>query len=317
MVEDLRAALRRARASVGEAVGATVAAVPALEPAFVSLGIAVSRWHLPGTLYWDSHEALARRLRASGRRFREFDVFGIPITLDITDMSASLRYFHRQPYEPDLTAFIAAFVRPGSVFVDIGANAGLFSVLAARCASPGGRVLSFEPHPEARARLRDLVEVNGLTDVVTTSPHAVSDVSGHSVRLFVTGASELSTIDPSAAPLGGLHRYDHSIEVPVTTLDDWLEAAGPPWSTGRLDLIKIDVEGEEASVIRGMARTLARLPAATIACETSPDSEADRLLRSAGFSVRPLEQLAGRVCNLLYTRGELLESVSSPSRGST
>ena len=63
------------------------------EPAFVSIGLAMSRWDLPGTLYWDSHEALARRLRANGRRFREFDILGHPLTLDITDMSVAGRYF--------------------------------------------------------------------------------------------------------------------------------------------------------------------------------------------------------------------------------
>ena len=171
---------------------------------------------------------------------------------------------------------IPRYVKPGSVFVDIGANAGLFTVLAGRCASPGGRVLSFEPHPEARARLRQVVELDGLSDVVTSSPDAVSDVSGDSVRLFLTSASELSTIDPSGAPLVALHPYEGSIDVPVTTLDDWLEAAGPPWSTGGIDLIKIDVEGAEALVLRGMSRTLARLPVLTIACETSPGSEADQ-----------------------------------------
>ncbi len=218
-------------------------------------------------------------------------------------MGASyLRYFHAQPYEPQLTAFIAEAVRPGSVFVDVGANIGLFTLLAARCASPGGRVLAFEPHPGARARLRHLIELNGLTDVVTVSDAALSDRSAPATTLFLASDSALSTLDPALAPLGDLHPFRTSVTVPVSSLDDWLAASGPAWALTPIDVMKIDVEGTEERVLRGMARTLARHPSLKIVCETTAGSAADDLLKAAGFSASALESLHGSVGNYLYVK---------------
>jgi FkbM family methyltransferase len=242
-----------------------------------------------------------RRLRRSGRRFRTLKVAGHPILLDITDASAYLRYFHSQPYEPELTAFIARAVRPGSVFVDVGANIGLFTLIAARCASPGGHVLAFEPHPEARRRMLHLLDVNGLRGVVTVSDAALSDRSVTAAPLFLTSDSVLSTLDPSVAPLGAAYPFTTSVPVPQATLDDWL-AASPEWAEMPIDVIKIDVEGTEERVVLGMTQTLARHRALQIVCETTAGSAADHLLQAAGFSVSPLEARRGRFGNYLYRR---------------
>ena len=302
MLKPLAGLLRRGRTAIAEALAAAVAAMPFLEPPFIAAGRRAARWHYPGTVYWESHEALARRLRSSGRRFRALTIVGHPLILDVTDGSAYLRYFHAQPYEPQLTAFIAEAVRPGSVFVDVGANIGLFTLLAARCASPGGRVLAFEPHPGARAQLRHLIELNGLTDVVTVSDAALSDRSAPAATLFLASDSALSTLDPALAPLGDLHPFRTSVKVPVSSLDDWLAASGAAWAITPIDVMKIDVEGTEERVLRGMTRTLARHPSLKIVCETTAGSAADDLLKAAGFSAGALESLHGSVGNYLYVK---------------
>jgi len=302
MLKPLAGLLRRGRTAIAEALAAAVAAMPFLEPPFIAAGRRAARWHHPGTVYWESHEALARRLRSSGRRFRALTIVGHPLILDVTDGSAYLRYFHAQPYEPQLTAFIAEAVRPGSVFVDVGANIGLFTLLAARCASPGGRVLAFEPHPGARAQLRHLIALNGLTDVVTVSDAALSDRSAPATTLFLASDSALSTLDPALAPLGGLHPFRTSVKVPVSSLDDWLAASGAAWALTPIDVMKIDVEGTEERVLRGMTRTLARHPSLKIVCETTAGSAADDLLKAAGFSASALESLHGSVGNYLYVK---------------
>ena len=302
MLKPLAGLLRRGRTAIAEALAAAVAAMPFLERPFIAAGRRAARWYYPGTVYWDSHEALARRLRRSGRRFRQLTIVGHPLILDVTDGSAYLRYFHARAYEPQLTAFIAEAVRPGSVFVDVGANIGLFTLLAARCASPGGRILAFEPHPGARAQLRELIDMNGLTDGVTVSDAALSDRSAPATTLFLSSDSSLSTLDPTFAPLGGLHPFRTGVKVPVSSLDDWLEASGPPWAIASIDVMKIDVEGTEERVIRGMTRTLARHPSLKIVCETTAGSTADDLLKAAGFSVNALESLRGSVGNYLYVK---------------
>jgi FkbM family methyltransferase len=301
MLKPLTGLLRAGRTALAETLSAAVAAWPAAERPFIAAGTSLARWHYPGTVYWESHEALARRLRISGRRFRTLNVVGHPIVLDITDASAYLRYFHAQPYEPELTALIAETVRPGSVFVDIGANVGFFTLLAARCASPGGRVLAFEPHPEARGRMLHLLGLNGLTSIVTVSDVALSDGPAAAAPLFLTTDSVLSTLDPSLAPLGEDFPFTTTVEVPLASLDDWL-AASPEWANTRIDVVKIDVEGTEERVLRGMSHTVSRHPSLTIACETTTGSPADNLLQAAGFSARPLDVSRGSFGNHLYRR---------------
>jgi FkbM family methyltransferase len=302
MLKPVAELLRRGRTAVAETLGAAVAAMPVLERPFIAAGKGAARWHYPGSVYWESHQALARRLRTSGRRFRTLDILGQPIVLDITDSSAYMRYFHAEPYEPELTAFIAEVVRPGSVFVDVGANIGLFTLLAARRASPGGRVLAFEPHPEARARMQHLLALNGLADLVTVSDAALSDRSGPNAPLFLASDSVLSTLDPSVAPLAAEYAFSTSVDVPVASLDDWLAAAGPAWSETPIDVMKIDVEGTEERVLRGMTRTLARNPSIRIVCETTAGGATDILFKAAGFTVRPLDVRRGSFGNYLYTK---------------
>jgi FkbM family methyltransferase len=301
MLKPLAGLLRAGRTAVAETLGAAVAAWPVAERPFIAAGTTLARWHYPGTVYWESHEALARRLRINGRRYRTLDVAGHRIVLDVTDASAYMRYFQAQPYEPELTAFIAEAVHPGSVFVDIGANVGLFTLLAARCASPGGRVLAFEPHPGARARMQHLLELNRLTPAVTVSGAALSDRSAPGAPLFLTSDSVLSTLDPSVAPLGAAYPFGTSVEVPVATLDEWL-ADSPEWGGRRIDVIKIDVEGTEDRVLHGMTHTLARHRSVKIVCETTAGSTADDFLKASGFSVRPLESRLGGFGNYLYHR---------------
>jgi FkbM family methyltransferase len=302
MLKPLAGLLRGGRTALAETLGAAVAAIPVLEAPYIAAGMRAARWHYPGTVYWESHQALTRRLRTSGRRFRTLDILGHAIILDVTDSSAYMRYFHAQPYEPELTAFLADTVRPGSVFVDVGANIGLFTLLAARCASPGGRVLAFEPHPDARARMQHLLTLNGLTNLVTVSNAALSDRSGPAAPLFLASDSVLSTLDPSVAPMKDEYAFRTSVDVPVSSLDDWLAASGPAWTDTPIDVIKIDVEGTEARVLHGMARTLARSPSLKIVCETAAGGAADDLLKAAGFTVRPLESRRGTFGNYLYIR---------------
>jgi FkbM family methyltransferase len=302
MHSGLKRRLRSARGGIANAIAALVDTWPPLERPFIVVGSRAARWHWPGTLYWESHQALMRRLRASGRPFRTVSVMGHALLLDVTDGSVSMRYFHDQPYEPHLTALIADTMRDGSVFIDVGANTGFFTMLAGRCAFPRGRVLAFEPHPAARAQMVRALALNGLGEVVTVSDAALSDQPAPAARLFTTTDSVLSTLDPALAPLGDEYSFLTSVEVPVSTLDNWLDTAGPEWMNRAIDLIKIDVEGVEERVLRGMTRTLDRNPSLQLVCETHAGSPADRLLQSAGFSVQPLDISRPGFGNFLYAR---------------
>ncbi len=138
-------------------------------------------------------------------------------------------------------------VEPGSVFFDIGANVGFFTLLGARLVGSSGAVVAFEPHPENAERLRRNVELNSFehVDIVV---QAVSDVSGD--RLLDARHSATAALLPSeqADSAAGF------VRVETTWLDDFL-AARPDLEP---DVVKIDAEGHEVEIVRGMLDTLCR-----------------------------------------------------------
>src|SRR5918993_624309 len=175
----VRSTLKAVRALHSRTLGALVARLPALEPAFIAAGRRMAATsHLLGTVYWYAQDDLIRRLRESGNRFRRLRVAGIDVYLDVTDGSARLHYFHGQPYEPGSAEALRNSLTPGAVFVDVGANIGYFTVLAARMVGDAGRVVAFEPHPEALRVLRAALDVNQVSHVVDVVEAAAAATAG-------------------------------------------------------------------------------------------------------------------------------------------
>jgi FkbM family methyltransferase len=132
----------------------------------------------------------------------------------------------------------------GSVFVDVGANVGIYTLAVARHLSRGGgRVICFEPHPVNFARLREHIVLNGL-DNITAEELGVSDAPG---QLEVAGSEH-----PGNWTL--LSQGPLRFTIALTTLDDYF-AKHP---VERLDAIKLDIEGVEPKAIQGARRTIER-----------------------------------------------------------
>jgi FkbM family methyltransferase len=293
--------LRAARGAYAAAAGAVVAAVPPLERPFIRANRAIEkRSRILDGLYWYATESLLQRLRASDRRFRRVTLAGHDVVLDITDGSARLFYFHGIEYEPSLVRALDRLIAPGDVFVDIGANIGFFSVLAAQNAGPAGRVIAFEPHPGAREIFRAAIAINHLGGTIEIVEAAVGAPGPRSTRLFLTDNSMLSSTDPERAPLRDDYPFTSAIDVPLVTLDSWLGSRRE--LAPRIAAIKIDVEGTEADVLAGMNETLDACPGAAIICETDADGTVDRALRARGYTASPLDLWKGTFGNYLYER---------------
>jgi FkbM family methyltransferase len=255
-----------------------------------------------GGLYWFAHLDLATRLRASGNIYRRLAVGPVTVWLDVTDHTGRLHYFFQQPYEPGLVRHLSGRLRPGDVFIDIGAHIGLFSVLAAHLVGPSGRAVAFEPYPESRERLRRLADLNGLGERIEIVAAALSDHAAAAAPLYMTDDSTLSTLDPDHSPMFVRQAFGRSVPVEVMTFDGWL--ATRPDLGRRLAVIKIDVEGHEGRVIAGMHHMLEAGRPVDVICETSEGSDADRWLKSAGFSATVLDlyEAARKYGNHLYQR---------------
>ncbi|MEX0853091.1 MAG: FkbM family methyltransferase [Bauldia sp.] len=138
-------------------------------------------------------------------------------------------------------ALLLHFLRPGELFVDVGANVGSYSILAA--AAVGADVIAFEPGKEARAWLNRNIELNRVGDRVDVRDHAVGSRSG--TTCFTKG---LDTVNHLV--LDGAVDTEAIETVEMVTLDDALDDRSAV-------MLKVDVEGFETEVLRGAAATLA------------------------------------------------------------
>jgi FkbM family methyltransferase len=203
----------------------------------------------------------------------------------------------RQHYEREL-AYLGDLISPGTVVVDAGANCGIYTVAAARLVGPSGRVLSFEPGMESYSVLQKNIEMNRFQNVRAYRV-ALSDQDG-SARLYhdQRGPASFSLGNPNDEE----SRYE---DVPTRTLSAVLEEE----AVDRVALIKLDVEGAEELILRGMKKTLI-CSRPKIIWEVNPS--AARRLRLSPFGAWDLLKGCGYRFFLLHDSGLPKEVVTPP-----
>lgn len=144
-------------------------------------------------------------------------------------------------------------IRSGDVVVDVGANDGYFTLLFSDIVGKAGAVYAFEPVAPTFERLVQRLDDAAWFDNVTATLAACGEAEGAATMLVPDGdwgQAALAHHDAASWSSGGrVERFDTRI----IRLDSYLAAAGP----GRVDFVKIDVEGAELHVIRGLLKTLA------------------------------------------------------------
>ena len=159
-------------------------------------------------------------------------------------------------YEPHVAALFRRFLRPGMNVIDIGANIGVFALLAAACVGPGGSVLAMEPNP-ANARLIEASRrVNGFTQLAVCQAAAGAATGLLALHAFDSNGTT-SAIEQEAALLTTAHT------VAALRVDDLVRGRA-------IDFVKIDVEGAEYLALLGCADMIGRCHP-VIVSEFSPD----------------------------------------------
>jgi len=145
-------------------------------------------------------------------------------------------------YESATTQLFKQLLKPGMTVIDVGANVGYFSLLAADLVGTNGKVYAFEPEPENYNLLLTNIQINSYGNIETRA-EAVSNTCG-SIKLF------LSELDNGSHSINeaGARGVAATLSVKTTTLDAFLEGEGWP----AVNLLKIDVEGAELMVLEGM-----------------------------------------------------------------
>jgi len=177
---------------------------------------------------------------------------GVAYELDLAE-GIDLAMYLFGAFEPDTYRALRRLVRPGQTVIDIGANSGVHSLPMASLVGERGRVISFEPTRSAYDRLRRNLALNpNLSGRITAVQAYLRDgLDAREVPSFYSSWR----LDRSEAQhpkhFGSLADAGGAVS---TTLDAYLEDAG----VDRVDVMKIDVDGYEAKVLRGARRTLER-----------------------------------------------------------
>lgn len=201
-------------------------------------------------------------------------------------------YFDFLDHEPLTTSVFTSLLDPGAVVIDVGANIGHYTLLAASLVGPAGQVHAVECSPQTLAVLRGNMQRNRFQNVVI-HPVAASGVRS-TLDLNVT-AIGLSWFNPHSN-WPGVQGSGTTVTVPAVPVDDLV--------SGRVDVIKIDAEGVDLDVLKGMQRIFRENRHVSIIVEWAPPLlvevgkdpfELPHWLRDAGFNkISVIDEIHGR-----------------------
>jgi FkbM family methyltransferase len=189
---------------------------------------------------------LAQRAR------RVFPGMPIPLRLPfgawwLAERSALDHQLVYDDFETEERQFVQRLLQPGMIVVDVGAHHGLYTLLSSKCVGENGCVIAFEPSPRECRRLEKHLRLNRCSNVFP-----LMCALGHkpgSADLFLSDGFQdwCNSLSPAGVP-----HSSQVVRVPMRRLDDALAELG----IGEVDLIKIDAEGAELSILQGAAKLL-------------------------------------------------------------
>jgi FkbM family methyltransferase len=214
------------------------------------------------------------------------------------DMASNfgIRVTSAEGYEPETKALLSSFLRPGMVFVDLGANEGFFSVVASRLVGPAGRILAIEPQSRLGPVIRRNLELNDAANV-TLAQVAISAEAG------VAEFNLAPDTNSGSSGLSRATRYANPTQsVRTLTLDLCLQEH----ALTMVDVMKIDIEGYEYEAVLGAKELFRTLKVRRLLIEIH-----DKLLSARGL--RP-QDISDFLLSCGYERQERLgfEVYTSP-----
>lgn len=227
---------------------------------------------------------------------------GLRLPLHVGSELAHLLYV-QGAYDPNEFAFLDGFLRPGMVFVDAGANVGVYTLFAARKVAPGGRVIALEPSARERRAWREAVRLNHVSAELIAA--GLGEQDGQAI-LHVAQMERSGHNTMGAFVWGGVQEMSRE-DVRMRSLDSLAHEL----RLERLDVWKLDIEGAETAALRGAGDVMRRFRPALV-LELSPAS----LQAQGSSSEELLELLDGygyAVHHFDYTTGVLTEGTANPS----
>ncbi len=190
-------------------------------------------------------------------------------------------------YEPNQFYFLSKFLKKGMVFIDVGANVGLYSLFASRLVGKTGQVVAIEPSLREFNRLKQNLKMNKIKNL-------------KALKLALTNRDAIKKLNVAISPYEGHNSFgpfgyettkiDHTEDVVTKTLDKLVQKT----KIKQIDAIKIDVKGAELSVLEGGLQTLKLLKPLPL-MELS-----DRTLTKQGSNSNQIWKLLSRLSYIIY-----------------
>jgi FkbM family methyltransferase len=169
-------------------------------------------------------------------------------------------------WEPNYVKAFCDLLMPGDTVLDVGANHGVYALLAAQRVAPHGRVYAFEPASNFFQLIRASVSINGLDGLVKVERLAVAEAAREMTLVsdpHWSGAAHLAT-ESEATPSAQLG-HQESETVRFVALDEHFGDG-----LAKIDAMKMDIEGAEGLALKGMTRLIERSPRVKIMMEFCP-----------------------------------------------
>ena len=174
--------------------------------------------------------------------------------LDLSDAGISKQLYLTGVHEANSTRQFREEVRPGMVLLEVGANIGYYALIATQHIRPGGRIVALEPSPVSLRSLQENLKLNNVEDMVDVYPFAAGSQSGH-LPFYMVSKRNLSGFINREGP--GIDLISE-ITVKVVPVDDVLRKLDVT-----IDYFRMDIEGFEVEVVKGMVETLTTVPGPT------------------------------------------------------
>ncbi len=178
---------------------------------------------------------------------------GLKVWLSLSE-HMQRRIFWMGYYSNDIIRLLDCILKPGMVVVDVGANIGEISMVAARRVGVSGKVVSFEPVTAIANQLTDHVNINNLSQIIVVRK-ALGHFAREHIPIYASCGQNVSDENHGLASLYGEGQGSSVIDyVTMTTLDSTLSEL----TIDRIDLLKIDIEGGELPCLKGAEQLLRR-----------------------------------------------------------
>jgi len=196
-------------------------------------------------LFFYNYRILKRKSLDYSVQFVEVNGYKMKILPRDKGISEELLMF--KTHEPISTKLISSELKSGMVCLEVGANIGYYTLLESKVIGDSGKVVAVEPSPENFEKLKQNLSLSNVKNVLPFN-FACGDKNGKIKFLISEKSNRCTTLDENylATP------SDNIIEVPVKKIDDFLNEN----KIEKVDFIRMDVEGYERQIIKGMEKTL-------------------------------------------------------------